>query len=161
MKKIALGGEKGLGKYMLIDDEDYHLVSSFSWHLRPDGYASARVHGSYPKGKSILAHKLIMPESSDHQVDHINGNGIDNQKSNLRLVTHQQNQWNQKKTSGSSKYKGICWDNERQKWLTQIGFNNKNIYIGRFETEHHAAMAYDISAKELFGEFSSLNFNHV
>jgi hypothetical protein len=92
-------------------------------------------------------------------VDHINGNGLDNRDENLRLATNSQNQMNSRKRSGtSSRYKGVSL--QRKRWRAQIKLDGKLIYLGMFDTEEQAAMAYDYAAIELFGEFSRINFPH-
>lgn len=160
MKKILLGGEHGIGKVMIVDDDDFELLDNYNWHVRPDGYAEARKPNSGHKGVNLLAHRLIMGTPKGMQTDHINGDRLDNQRNNLRIATHQQNQWNQKRSRGTSKFKGVCWDKSRSRWVAQICFNSKNMVIGRFSKEIQAALAYDLWAKDLFGKFASLNFKH-
>ena len=89
------------------------------------------------------------------QVDHIDGNKLNNQKYNLRYATKQQNQMNSK---GLYEYKGIFWEENRKKWRAKIGFNKKSIFLGRFNTDIEAAKAYDEAAIKYFGEFAKLNF---
>jgi len=93
-------------------------------------------------------------------IDHINSNGLDNRKANVRFATAQQNCWNQRKQRGnsSSKYKGVHWEKKRNQWRARITFKGRVVRRGRFETEQEAAKAYDGKARELFGEFASLNF---
>ena len=93
------------------------------------------------------------------QIDHINGNGLDNRKVNLRLCNSSQNQRNaRKRKSGTSRFKGVDWHKESKKWRARICVNRKRIHIGRYKSEFEAAQAYDKKAIELFGEFASLNF---
>lgn len=100
----------------------------------------------------------LKPENKK-QVDHINHNGLDNTKKNLRVVTNQQNQMNKRKRKNtSSKYKGVTWHKQHKKWYAQIVFNGKHFYLGLFNNQKHAAILYDKKAKELFKHHARLNF---
>jgi len=104
-------------------------------------------------------HREIMNAPKGLDVDHIDGNGLNNRKSNLRLCTHAENVHNSRPMrNGSSKYKGVCWHKTYKKWYSSIGKTGKRFYLGRFDNEIDAALAYDKKAKELFGEFAYLNF---
>jgi hypothetical protein len=97
--------------------------------------------------------------TQDVFVDHINGNGLDNRKSNLRICTHQQNCENSRKRKKSfSKYKGVYWSKNAKKWVAQITIDGKSKHLGYFELEEDAAAAYDKAAVKYFGEFACLNF---
>jgi hypothetical protein len=107
-------------------------------------------------------HRLIWemhngPIPEDKEIDHINHDGLDNRMVNLRLCTRRQNNANQRKARGSSRFKGVTWDELHQKWRAQVGYENKRIYLGIFDSETEAAGAYDAKAKELFGEFAAVN----
>jgi len=92
-------------------------------------------------------------------IDHINGNGLDDRRANMRTCTNQQNMRNlRKRRSGSSIYKGVYYDKRRRTWYARICHNGKNIHLGTFATEIEAARAYDRAARRLFGEFARLNF---
>jgi hypothetical protein len=91
-------------------------------------------------------------------VDHRDRNGLNNTKQNLRLATRSQNNCNTMHRRGSSKYRGVSREKETGKWKCKICFNGICIYLGLFEAEEDAARAYDKAAKELHGEFASLNF---
>ncbi len=100
-----------------------------------------------------------MNTPEDKHTDHEDGNGLNNQKSNLRIVTNAQNHMNKKgNRNTSSKYKGVCWNKESNKWTSSITLNQKQTHLGYFTCEKKAAKAYDKKAKELFGEYSRLNF---
>lgn len=149
------------GKVAIVDDEDYALVSQYKWwahKIRNIYYVQAHE----PKNnKKIRMHRLIMGIADPKVgIDHINGNGLDNRKNNLRIATKSQNGMNQKpQKNRSSKFKGIYWNKNAKKWQAQIKINKKNKYLGLFNIETEAAKSYDIAAKELFGEFARLNFN--
>lgn len=142
-------------KEVLIDDEDKDLVSGYDWFISGSkkAYTAARV-----SNKLVYMHRLIMGEPSEW-VDHINGNTFDNRKENLRLVNPSQSRSNSRKAIfnnklTTSKYKGVHKKSPNRNWSVSIN----RINIGTFKEEIHAAMAYDLWAKELFGEFAKLNF---
>jgi hypothetical protein len=91
-------------------------------------------------------------------IDHKNHNGLDNRKTNLRKITHQQNMMNRRPSKNStSKYKGVSLFKRDKKWIAHICFNRILRYIGIFATEIEAAKAYNIFAKKYFGEYAYLN----
>lgn len=104
-------------------------------------------------------HRLILDAPKGMQVDHINGNGLNNRRENIRLCTHEQNSYNQQKPYGSSKYKGVC--RKRGKWDAQIRASGKIIWLGSFATEDEAANAYDEAALKHFGEFAFTNKMYI
>jgi len=148
------------GKFAFIDDEDWDLVKNYKWYYNNNGYAETSIKQENGKHKTTGMHRLIINNNNPKiHIDHINHNGCDNEKYNLRLCTHQQNHMNQSSNKNStSKYMGVNWEKSRKKWKSQIGFNNKRIFVGYFINEEDAARAYDNKAKELFGEFANLNF---
>ncbi|MBN1124206.1 MAG: HNH endonuclease [Sedimentisphaerales bacterium] len=103
-------------------------------------------------------HRLIARPPDGMVVDHIDHNGLNNTRANLRVCTPQQNSRNRRSQSGRSKYKGISYDKRYKRWKARIRFQNKYIHIGTFRDEARAARAYDAKAAELFGEFACLNF---
>lgn len=107
----------------------------------------------------IIARMLGRDLASIELVDHINGNGCDNRRENLRLATKSQNLSNQgKQQHNTSGFKGVTWHNQRHKWIAQIGSNGKHMYLGVYLTKEEAARAYDIAALKYHGEFAKLNF---
>ena len=106
-------------------------------------------------------HREIIPLPDHLVADHINHNGLDNRKANLRPATRAQNNYNRlaiKRKGATSKYKGVAWKKEYKKWNAQIYFKGECIFLGYFKEEKQAAKAYDKAAKEYHGEFASLNF---
>lgn len=141
------------GKFALIDDEDFDLVSKFKWHV--SGCKNYAISGR--REKLIRMHNLIFGKM---KVDHINGDGLDNRRENLRKCTNSQNMANSKKRIGtSSKYKGVCWCKRENKWSAYIYTNKKRKSLGYFKNQKDAAKAYDKKAVELFGSFARLNLN--
>jgi len=145
------------GKFAIVDADDYDELSRYKWHVNKGGrtyYAS-----SQKKGKAIKMHRLIAGAPKGLFVDHINHNGLDNRKRNLRLCTRLENIRNQlPRRGGSSQYKGVCWRKREKKFVATICVDGKKLYLGYFDDEIEAAKAYDKKAKELFGQFAYLNF---
>ena len=146
-----------------VDQNDVPLINQFTWYLNPDGYWSSG-RNEEGKTKHYLMHRLIMNCPKGLEVDHINGDKLDNRRSNLRICTRQQNARNitVKKQNATSVYRGVSLNRQQggryNYWFAAIKLNGKAMAIGTFKSELHAAMAYDIAAKELFGEYANLNF---
>lgn len=156
MKKIPLSGKNGKGKFVLVDDEDYERAMQYSWYFYCGKYAATSYREKGKNPKTLLMHRFILPPGSKI-VDHINHNGLDNRKENLRICTYQENSRNQKSKVGSSKYKGVSFHKTQNKFFAYIRHNGKLMYLGRFDTQEMAAITYNAKAKELFGEFAFLN----
>jgi len=106
-------------------------------------------------------HRSILNVPDSLVVDHINGNGLDNRKANLRPATRSQNACNIPKYKPSrSKYKGLTWHKARRKWNARIRKNGKTYSLGYFDSQIPAAKAYDTAAKKLHKNFAKLNFPH-
>lgn len=157
MKRISLHGKYGEGKYALIDDEDYEIVSLFRWNVNTGGYVYTYqlING---QRENILMHRLINNTPKKFSTDHIDHNTLNNLKYNLRTCTHQQNMHNRKQTKiCSSKFKGVSWDKQTKKWRALIRFNNIKKSIGYFNDEIEAAEAYNTAAVKMFGKHAYLN----
>ena len=159
------------GQVALVDDEDYERVNQYKWYamkhrktfcaVRSETLRSrkeARETG-LPRRRAVLMHRFIMDAPDNVMVDHMNHNGSDSRKENLRFCTASQNNMNQISCRGeTSKYKGVCWFKQTKKWMAGIRYGGKGQYLGLFTNEIDAAKAYDKKAIELFGEFALINF---
>jgi hypothetical protein len=149
------------GKEIIIDDEDaVHLLKvNRSYSVSSHGYAVVIdylgfVDGDY-KYKRQYLHRLIMNAPRNLQVDHINGNRLDNRKENLRLCMNKTNNRNKSQSKGA--YKGVHFNKNLGKWVAQITKNRKCKHIGVFDDERDAAIAYNSYAKKLHGKYAFLN----
>lgn len=149
------------GNQSIIDSEDYTRISNFRWFLTTNGYAARMIKGlPFKKRKMVFLHREILGAVKGSTVDHINGDTLDNRKSNLRICKNSENSRNRiaPRINKSTKYKGVSWFRRDKKWRTQITKDYKHYHIGYFSTERSAAMAYDIWARDMFGEYARLNF---
>lgn len=148
-------------KFVLIDEEDYGLISQYTWHPFQGGhtwYAVSYVNRCGIRQKFRM-HRVLLNAPAKLQVDHINGNGLDNRRSNIRLATKVQNGWNRgKRAHSTSCFKGVTHRSDSGKWSAKIQQNNVVYRLGVFETEVEAARVYDDTARKLFGEYARLNF---
>ena len=148
-------------KKTLVDDDWHELLSQFKWnaHEGVKGCWYARRGGSF-NGKRFneRLHRVILSTPIGVLVDHINGDGLDNRRENLRLCTHSENIRNSRPhKNASSKYKGVYWDKDRKKWRARIRVNDVLKHLGSFKSEEDAAMEYNKAAAFYFGEFAHLN----
>jgi hypothetical protein len=151
------------GQHAIVDDEDYPELSQFKWcaHRNGNTFYAVRTEWTDGKDRSIMMHRQIvgLGHGDKREVDHRSGDGLNNQTSNLRIATHQQNQHNQRlQRRTASGYKGVCWVKRDKKWRADIAINSKPKWLGLFNTAAEAAHAYDKAALELHGEFACLNF---
>jgi len=154
-------------KFAIVDAEDYDRLKLYKWCVsktRHTNYAIRRtkgkmVNGKRAKRKAILMHRFITNAPRHLVVDHINHNGLDNRKANLRLCTRAENSRNRRSlVNKSSRYKGVSYDKERKLFIACIRCKGKKYFLGRFKSEIKAAKAYDKKARELFGVYAFLNF---
>jgi hypothetical protein len=149
MKEIQLSR----GKTVLVDDQDYAYLSQWNWHWHPasnnngNGYAMRR--------GSIRMHREILGAKKGDIVDHINGNGCDNRRENLRICSASESSQNVR-PYGISGYKGVYVSGD--KWQAMIRQNGKLQHLGVFVDSRAAAVAYDTAAKEIYGANCKTNF---
>jgi hypothetical protein len=109
----------------------------------------------------VYMHRLVIGAGPGDKVDHVNRDGLDNRRINLRLATSSQNSANRiadrRRNGTSSAYKGVSWDKSRQRWTTYITVDGHHRHLGRYATELEAAAAYDAAAEEAWGDFARLN----
>lgn len=145
---------------VLIDEEDAALVSQYRWYVtcagsRKNPSSLLYVRGYLPgcsAGPHTPLHALL---TGQRLTDHVNHDGLDNRRENLRPASQQQNMWNRRSFHGQSRYKGVI--RRRGRWAAQIKRSGQYFYLGLFDSEEAAAQAYDSAARDLFGVFATLN----
>lgn len=162
MKKIELTR----GKETLVSDEDYEELKQHNWCVTPqDGgkWRAVRRDPSSSVGSLIYMHRQILDPPDDMQVDHINGDPLDNRRENLRLATQSQNLANcGKQRNNTTGYKGVTQNSGHpNSYTARTKKNSKNIYLGSFSSKEMAALVYDLWALDIHGEFARTNFEVV
>lgn len=159
MKEIELTQ----GKVALVDDEDYEWLNQWNWcAVRLPNKNNGSIHWYASRGWTRYMHRFILNLIGTKQrADHIDGDGLNNQRFNLRIATGAQNNMNRRNVrEHSSQYKGVSWDYVNQKWMVRIKAKGYYMNLGRFVDEVEAALAYDRAAMHYFGEYANLNFIH-
>lgn len=153
------------GQSTIVDALDYERVVRFSWspaHYPRGCYAYGSVVLEDGQHRGMLMHRFILVAPADLEVDHRNGDGLDNRRSNIRLCTHLENARNRHslRLKKSSKWKGVvaCDSQIGTRWRARIHVSGRNVSLGSHDTELLAALAYDAAAVLYFGEFAALNF---
>jgi hypothetical protein len=148
------------GMFALVDDEDFEEINKYKWHAQKIGrkhYASRTIH--VPNGKRVAQrmHCAIIKTPEGMDTDHIDGDGLNNTKNNLRVCTRGENLRNQGKSPSRNKsgFKGVSWFEKRRKWVAQIGVGGKNIGLGHFKEIEQAHEAYVKACIKYHGEFAN------
>lgn len=155
------------GKHALFDKNDYALIKKYKWYPHRSGncwYATAHITKN-GKESILQMHRLIMDAPKGKQIDHINHNGLDNRRKNLRICTKAENIRYQllRQKAMSSPFKGVAKTSlfkgvqPKKKWRSYICVNSKLLHLGCFETETDAARAYNQAALKYFNQFAFLN----
>jgi len=155
------------GYVALVDDADYAMVGAHKWRVeltrtgkvhrvvrttQPDGWRGRKV--------SVSLHRVLMDAPSGIEVDHVDRDPLNNQRSNLRFATRQQNNQNTGiRSDNTSGFKGVHFDTNQGLWVARIRGGDGRMFLGRFSDPFDAAQAYDAAARQVFGEFASLNFS--
>lgn len=144
------------GDIAIVDDEDFERVSQHNWYLnrkRNGPYAITKIDG-----ETVGMHRFILglKKGDGLQGDHRDGDGLNNCRSNLRIATGSDNQRNQVRRVPKHGYLGICPFGKS--WVAYIHVHSKRIHLGSYPTKEAAAVAYDKSAREVYGEFAVPNF---
>jgi len=148
------------GKFAIVDEEDFERVNQFNWCAvkRKTTYYSLRTVIVNGAKTTERMHQFIM-SNPNTDIDHRNGNGLHNYKSNLRECTAIENQRNRRPLENkTSIYKGVCWDKHWGKFRAYIRNDNKLVHLGSSENDVECALMYDTKAKEFFKDFAWLNF---
>jgi hypothetical protein len=144
------------GQVIYIDNEDYYLVKDRVWHITKAGYAANTLKKrERTSARVLLMHRLIMQAPANMEVDHVNGNPLDNRKENMRLCTHHQNMMNKATyKNNKSGYKGVSWHKPSSKWVARIKSGEKYLHLGLFHDVKDAYNAYLIAAKHVHQGFN-------
>lgn len=161
MKLIDISTPKYPNTFVKVDDDDFEYLNQWKWYPKYGKYAVRSLKD--PRPRVIRMHRQIMNPEAIMQVDHVNRDGLDNRRENLRICTGFQNARNSKKRSHgvTSKYKGVCWSGAAKKFQAYIVYETRNIHLGLFKIEEDAALAYDSAAEKYHGEFCSKNFTNA
>lgn len=155
MKKLKITSITSNSLFTLIDDEDYERCSRYTWYLHKS------THDNYVRGvvdsKLVYLHKFLLNEY-ELDVDHKNGNGLDNQRDNLRRASKSNNMCNiSLRSDSTSGFKGVSYDKTRGTYRAYITYKGKTRNLGRFYSAERAAQEYNIAAMRYHGEFAVLN----
>lgn len=147
------------GKVAIVDDEDFERLSQWKWYYKASNLTGYAARDVTVEGKRvrIKMHRIIMNPADDEEVDHIDGDGCNNQRHNLRVCTHQENCCNNRRATGEgATYRGVRYESGR--WRAAISSGDSVKSLGSFLTEEDAARAFDSDAHQRYGEFAKLNF---
>ena len=147
------------GKIALVDDEDFEMLSQFKWCAAKFGRVTKIFYAWTSKPRSFMHHMILGLPTCGLVTDHLNGNGLDNRRLNIRHVTNRENSINKHHKNKTSKYPGVTIDKRYNKWSSRIKINGKDKSLGYFIDEESAFFAYKIAFKELTG--NEIYLNHL
>lgn len=151
------------GKVAIVDDADYEWLMQWKWSAWTSRYHTTwyvKRDCYFPKGRRqrIYMHRLILDAAPGTTIDHIDCNGLNNTRSNLRFASHAENVRNRGvQSNNTSGYKGVTFDKQKERWVALIFCENVKYYLGQFDSVEDAAAAYDKAALELHGAFANTN----
>lgn len=148
------------GKVAFVDQEDFKRVNQYNWYYNTNGYAYRRIYlgggRKNEKAKHLSMHRFVLGEDSSIalDIDHINGNRLDNRRMNLRFASRSQNNANMKlRKDNSSGHKGVYWQSRINKYQVTMRINGKTSHLGYYEHFEVACNVYEDKARQLYGEF--------
>ncbi len=148
------------GLVTVVDAQDAHLLAAYRWYgIRSHGLCYVRADiGKNPR-RYVHLHRLVARTTDDQKTDHIDGDGLNNRRANLRSCSQKQNIRNKRKNRAptSSPYKGVCLIKSTGRWRAYIDYEGKRLHLGVFSTGEAAAASYNAAAIQYFGEFARLN----
>lgn len=159
MKYIKTGTYRSDAKrhyLVIVDDDDFEKLNKFHWFV--DKFGATQSYLGSGKNKPILMHRFLMKPPDDMEIDHIDGNRLNNQRSNLRFANSSQNKCNRgPRKDCKSGFKGVSWHKQLNKWTARIQTNKKNVYLGVFNDIKDAILAYNDAAIKYHGQFAFIN----
>ncbi len=166
MKTIALAGRLGKGRFALVDDRDFERLSKYTWYLYKNQWNEYATRVTYCPGKvrRVAMHRDILKTKLGFIIDHVDNDGLNNQRSNLRYATYSQNSINTRiKRTPTSPFRGVHEDTRLKvrTWTTSIQLNGKATHLGNFRDPHIAALMRDFWSTYLHGAFAKTNFKVI
>jgi hypothetical protein len=147
--------------FILIDESDYPKMRGYDWWISRRRTNTYVMGTTGRMGKLVYLHRVILGLSKGDgvEVDHIDCDGTNNSRCNLRVVpTHTENLANRRKFTGTSKYKGVHWATNEKKWHSTLSYKDRTVYVGYFDDEDDAARAYNEMAVRMFGvDYARIN----